>query len=339
MIDHSGHPHPATPAARALCRANGGTGDITKKATSSPRTKTRAKTRSPGLTEARVPVASRTPSLPKPQETTKTAKATENRRKEQESRIRRIAERQRQAGGQSPVVKGNNLIETQSDREKAVQDIQRISGGKTYGSAFSIDGQLTAISKMQGWHGKPRVVSKEEMDRLVAAGAPPLYRGVKPAKTGTPKDFFDSLRGTPGSAEYELGTGVYGNGVYFSDSRDTATHFATKRGVKDPNEGIIRGMIDPNARSIDYDKIKQMARDELTRLEAEEKAKGLTMKDTPEEWKKSREQMGILIDPGRYAALLGYDVIDVGPQHDDGYQKTLQRVVLNRTVLILEDVP
>lgn len=30
MIDHSGHPHPSTPAARALCRANGGTGNISK---------------------------------------------------------------------------------------------------------------------------------------------------------------------------------------------------------------------------------------------------------------------------------------------------------------------
>lgn len=35
MIDHSGHAHPSTPAARALCRANGGTGDITKKPGSS----------------------------------------------------------------------------------------------------------------------------------------------------------------------------------------------------------------------------------------------------------------------------------------------------------------
>lgn len=30
-IDHTGHPHPSTPAARALCRANGGTGSIAKR--------------------------------------------------------------------------------------------------------------------------------------------------------------------------------------------------------------------------------------------------------------------------------------------------------------------
>lgn len=40
MIDHSGHPHPSTPKARALCRANGGTGDITpRKTKAAPKTR------------------------------------------------------------------------------------------------------------------------------------------------------------------------------------------------------------------------------------------------------------------------------------------------------------
>src|ERR1041385_255036 len=40
MIDHTAHSHPSTPKARALCRANGGTGDTTPKA----KTTTKAKT-------------------------------------------------------------------------------------------------------------------------------------------------------------------------------------------------------------------------------------------------------------------------------------------------------
>lgn len=36
MIDHTGHPHPSTPKARALCRANGGTGFIGKVGTTAP---------------------------------------------------------------------------------------------------------------------------------------------------------------------------------------------------------------------------------------------------------------------------------------------------------------
>ena len=38
MIDHTNHPHPSTPKARALCRANGGTGSIAKVGTSVPKT-------------------------------------------------------------------------------------------------------------------------------------------------------------------------------------------------------------------------------------------------------------------------------------------------------------
>lgn len=36
MIDHTGHPHPSTPKARALCRANGGTGSTAKHGENAP---------------------------------------------------------------------------------------------------------------------------------------------------------------------------------------------------------------------------------------------------------------------------------------------------------------
>lgn len=39
MIDHTGHPHPSTPKARALCRANGGTGFIGKLGDNAPTAK------------------------------------------------------------------------------------------------------------------------------------------------------------------------------------------------------------------------------------------------------------------------------------------------------------
>lgn len=51
-IDHTGHPHPSTPAARALCRANGGTGSIVKRGGEAPV----AKKTAPPLTESRVPI-------------------------------------------------------------------------------------------------------------------------------------------------------------------------------------------------------------------------------------------------------------------------------------------
>lgn len=68
MIDHSAHPHPSTPTARALCRANGGTGVTTKTGTAAPKTSS-AKKKTPArqsvgnhtssLTEAKVPVVAK----------------------------------------------------------------------------------------------------------------------------------------------------------------------------------------------------------------------------------------------------------------------------------------
>lgn len=60
MIDHSGHPHPSTPAARALCRANGGTGSTAKTGTKvpdAPRALAKASSvKVPALTAPKVPV-------------------------------------------------------------------------------------------------------------------------------------------------------------------------------------------------------------------------------------------------------------------------------------------
>ena len=110
MIDHSGHPHPATPKARALCRANGGTGVTVKPGTSAPKTQASA----PALTSAKIPTA---PKARAP-ETSKTTAATvkaaqrsgvgrrldsteadrqaaQKRKDEQAARLKRIADRQK----------------------------------------------------------------------------------------------------------------------------------------------------------------------------------------------------------------------------------------------------
>ena len=56
MIDHTGHPHPSTPKARALCRANGGTGFIGKFGENAPVEK---KGHVPELTRPKVPVVAK----------------------------------------------------------------------------------------------------------------------------------------------------------------------------------------------------------------------------------------------------------------------------------------
>lgn len=58
-IDHTGHPHPSTPAARAACRANGGTGSTAKPGTKAKASRPVAKApvpKAPDITAPKVPV-------------------------------------------------------------------------------------------------------------------------------------------------------------------------------------------------------------------------------------------------------------------------------------------
>lgn len=478
MIDHSSHPHPSTPAARALCRANGGTGSISKSGGSASKTsapkKTAAKTptatpkaqnKSVPITADKVPVPTKAPARttptkapvkrvkaaprvivnvdtgepisrqdaaiamfgseqlkvpvarkPQPRPATsggrkkgntnyslvrkdeqtqgivldgdqvgtitkrtteefksikggnlRSAKATKvtkfyvslDKRQFEEDNPALFNDRvgsrslqgaqadlkdrlgfltQKQVESPSTANKparGKNLIASQAGLERVSEQVRKMTGGNEYGSSPSLDASLTAISKIQGFDAKPALVSKAEMDALIADGATPVYRGVKPKGGKTAKQFLDSLRGKPDSLPYEIGTGIYGNGVYFSESDDTAEGFASTYGVKDPRSGVIRGVIRPDAKTVDYDSLVLESKQAVEALYNERERNN--WEPPMPEWFASRRRMSLVQDPGRYAAMQGYDVVLVSDRHHDGFNAAPQKVVLNRSVLILED--
>lgn len=332
MIDHSGHPHPSTPAARALCRANGGTGDITKKPktekkpAAAVRTKSPVQKNAPALTEARVPVVPRKKLAPLDVPVRKAPPT------DPAERIKFDRAAKRQHRKVKPVTGRNDV---KGIIEKVSKSVSQAEVSSNY---IKGDVELTAIAKEQGWLGKPGVVTTEQMDSLIAQGAQPLYRGMKSTKDIRATDFLDSLRGQPGDTvpEFLIGTGIYGNGIYFSDKRDTAENFAINRFSKNPDSGIVRAVIDPSARVIDYEDAKAGAYQAVKDLDNDPAFQ--SAEHGSPEWMNNRRRMGIASDPGRWAAASGYDVIQVDNEHD-GLQVTRQMVVLNRTVLILEDSP
>ena len=64
MIDHTGHPHPSTPKARALCRANGGTGFIGKIGAHAPVATKSDHGKTPHVPQGPVNVKPTTPKVP-----------------------------------------------------------------------------------------------------------------------------------------------------------------------------------------------------------------------------------------------------------------------------------
>lgn len=90
------------------------------------------------------------------------------------------------------------------------------------------DVQLEIIAEKQGFTGKPKVVSAEEMEQLEKDGWKIVYRGVKDVvvgfgnKTAKSEDFAKQFS----EGDYWAGRGYNANGTYFTDDLRTARHYA-----------------------------------------------------------------------------------------------------------------
>jgi HK97 family phage portal protein len=166
------------------------------------------------------------------------------------------------------------------------------------------DSRLSAIQREQGFDGKPAVVSRQEMDRLVADGHQECFRGFGGLGDGSKTEAQVVQEFTSGPLF--TGYGTFGNGAYvapgtggravaerYSDS-ETPTRMALH---KDAKVASYRAIVD------------------------EMEARGLTSR--------RGVQGRALADPGRYAAARGYDAIRV--EANDSI------CVLNRTALFVEE--
>lgn len=187
------------------------------------------------------------------------------------------------------------------------------------------DLSLAAIGQLQGYDGKPRVVSKAELDRLVEDGHPEMFRGVTDSVDGSvsARQILEETRS--GHAWY--GTGIYGNGYYWGDN-DLAAHYA--KPLRSTQKGeVARAVLGPDAKVIDYWKD----------LDSEHREYMASLKGHPDE-ALLRDVYG---DPGRYAAARGYDAILIAP--DSLSEKLGQKPrgerpwynILNRTALVIEE--
>jgi 8-oxo-dGTP pyrophosphatase MutT (NUDIX family) len=153
------------------------------------------------------------------------------------------------------------------------------------------DGRLAAIGAMQGFDDTPTVVSKKEMDRLLATGDYiEVWRGVRGTWGGkTAAEINEEFRSGP--AWY--GRGIFGNGYYFASDKKVVTNGRYDDGTKN---SVLRALIPISARIVKHDD----ARRESTAIASpRSKAKGRKHED------------GTLYDEGRYAAAKGHDGIEI----------------------------
>lgn len=193
-------------------------------------------------------------------------------------------------------------------------------------SRVAADRGLAVIGAQQGFDGKPRVVSKAELDALLKDGHPEVYRGVTDARdvnmktVRTAEQIQEDMR--TGDAYY--GTGIYGNGYYWG-SPELAAQYA---GESSKN-ATARAALDKDAKVVDAWKD----------LLPEHEKFMASLKGHPDE-ERMRDVYG---DMGRYAAARGYDAIIIDPNSLNdrlGKPHTNEKPwynVLNRTAMVVEE--
>lgn len=182
-------------------------------------------------------------------------------------------------------VRGKDLVTDKATRDQLRRDVKATRA--TY-AGKSADDRLAAIGHMQGYDQLPTVVSKDEMDRLLATGDYiEAWRGVRGTGGKTAKQIHDDLR--YGVAYY--GKGIFGNGYYLATQKRVA------EGYSDYTPGsVVRILIPKSA-------VTQVHSDVI---------KGATKYGTATSKSKGTEfEDSTLWDEGRYAAAIGLDGIEI----------------------------
>jgi len=234
-------------------------------------------------------------------------------------------------------------------------------GRDRFGPGRYHDPVLTQVVRHQpGWSDPARVVTPAALDRAIGSGWTEMWRGIKTdvfPESAPASKIAEATR----TGKWEMGQGMYGNGIYTSVRRTTAEVYrGADLGIVplDPvlkqrvrfgpaplheflgefdvpgagRGGLIRMALDPDAKIIDYPDLKA---EHIAYL------RSIDFMSMPESaYKRS------LNDSSFYAAMRGYDGVRIhGPLHNDGAEyppgvanadEPPQYIIFNRSVLIFE---
>lgn len=245
--------------------------------------------------------------------------------------------------GKNTIVKGTDQTEWAADLTRDGYAKNELDGG--YRAWAGGDLQLAAIGKKQGFDGKP---TKGSIEDTVRAGGTELHRGVMPHnKTKkSAESIVDDFKNGP----YEPGSGVYGNGYYFSNKSRVANHYA--KGGK-----TFRAALKPEAKVISDEDLKTQMKNWQEQVKPKtQSVEELYKADfkTPKDQYSPRMVQEVMADPGRFAAMKGYDAIKVTGKQDGApvlkgepkakhpesgkfFSANDQYIVLNRTAIVVEE--
>jgi hypothetical protein len=178
---------------------------------------------------------------------------------------------------------------------------------------YTGDDRLKAILQAQGFTAKPTVLSADDFAVLEQLKTPIIYRGLTASSTKSVDQMIKEFK----DGEMYVGTGVAGNGVYAG----TDLNYVIKYAGDNP-DNVMTMALSPTAKTIDMEEAKRQAKAASAAFydKAFKRQASPGSLSTPEMQKfvdsfgditeEQARQLGILFrDPGRYAAVNGYDAI------------------------------
>ena len=178
------------------------------------------------------------------------------------------------------------------------------------------DKYLKEMASEIGFNKPPVLVSKAELDKIIAEGHIPLARGVSKA------EFADEFL----TGDYFAGKGVNGNGIYVAAGEDRYKRSIAYLG----EEGTLMNLaLDNGAKIIDIEELKDL-------MESERSSLIRSLRTAKADEKESLTVMRhFLADPGRFAMARGYDAVKV---YDDYLILNRNALYAQKTTLRKEEV-
>lgn len=208
------------------------------------------------------------------------------------------------------------------------QDVLSLLGDEALGAlrawaAMPMSMAARSLAERLGFTALPRVLSKAEIDRLVAAGETAWWRGVRGRSGTAASGFHDALR----TGNYHMGSGIYGPGTYvaygsqmtkygrrIAQPIDVAREFAALDG------SIVYGSISSTARIISEANVEREWFDLLGKANEIDPALVGALRLIGQ-------------TPATRALLLGYDGLRIEGSDISALLNGDQIVVLNRSAL------
>lgn len=213
------------------------------------------------------------------------------------------------------------------------------------------DEALGTIYEARGYHAKPAVVSRDEMDKLIADGWTQVWRGVggkyvsSESQMGRVTEWAEGFRS---GDEHRPGLGLHGNGTYTASFLGEAVDYTPwggggarpgvyKRGSYTFDHGdwpgLLRIAIRPDARVISSEELLTIRARRFDERRAQIAAERGVPVDEVDVNDLADDEYWVHADAGRLAAILGYDAIRVR----SGNQGAPYYVVLNRGAVAVQE--